>query len=124
MQVTTLRQRNQQLREEVHDKQALRRKLQEQLVEAQSEWSAAAADQEQLQAQVHSLRHSLEVGIFCFSNWAFLAVGTAWYVLIQHDEVSHEYGINSGGLYPPTSDSLQIGHTMCMGSHSHMTSCQ
>ena len=39
----------------------MRKELQGQLQQAQHEWSGAAADQEQLLAQVHSLRQSLEV---------------------------------------------------------------
>ena len=64
-----LRQRNKHLKGELQDKRAMCKELQGQLQQAQQDWSAAAADQEQLLAHVHSLRHSLEVTYAACCQW-------------------------------------------------------
>ena len=59
-QVTELRQRNRKLKQGLHDRRVLRKELQGELLQAESQWSQVAADRQQLQAEVHAMRHSLE----------------------------------------------------------------
>lgn len=61
MQVTHLRQRKQKLQEDIQAKRAQHDNLQGELAEAQTESRQAQADYGRLQAEVKSMRHSLEV---------------------------------------------------------------
>ena len=61
--MTELRQRNRKLKENLLDKRVVRKELQGELLQAESQRSQAVADRQQLQAEVHAMRHSLEVSV-------------------------------------------------------------
>ncbi len=60
-QVGELKQRNRKLKLELQERRAQRKELQGKVQLADSQWSQAAANYEQLQASVHTMRCSLEV---------------------------------------------------------------
>ena len=61
VQVTHLKQCKQKLQEDIKEKRALHDDLQGELAEAQTDRRQAQADYGRLQAEVKSMRHSLEV---------------------------------------------------------------